>query len=331
MPAERTYLVTGGLGFLGSALARRLVAEGHRVRVFDNAVRGSRERLRDLEDRLEIVDGDIRDAKAVTAAAEGVDSVCHLAFINGTEFFYSQPELVLDVGVKGITHVLDACRIHRIGELLLMSSSEVYQTPPAIPTGETVPLTIPDPLNPRYSYAAGKIISEVMALNYGRTGFERVLIVRPHNVYGPDMGWEHVIPQFILRMRELSRLPERPVRFPVEGDGRQTRAFVYVDDFIDGLLCVLERGAHLGTYHIGTGDEVPIERVAKLVGSRFGCEVEIVPMPSRPGSVSRRCPDISKVAALGYRPHCALEDGIAQTVTWYDAHADEQPLAGLRR
>ena len=84
---------------------------------------------------------------------------------------------------------------------MLASSSEVYQTPPQIPTDEDAPLAVPDALNPRYSYGAGKLISEVMAINFGRKFFERVLIFRPHNVYGPDMGFEHVIPQFALRFQ----------------------------------------------------------------------------------------------------------------------------------
>ena len=97
-------------------------------------------------------------------------------------------------------NVIDACRKQKVGRLMLASSSEVYQTPPHIPTDETAPLTVPDVLNPRYSYGAGKLISEVMAINFGRKFFERVLIFRPHNVYGPDMGFEHVIPQFALRL-----------------------------------------------------------------------------------------------------------------------------------
>ena len=128
----------------------------------------------------------------VEKATQGMDEVHHLAFVNGTEFFYSQPDLVLDVGVRGMVNVIDACRKHGIGTLVLASSSEVYQTPPKVPTDETAPLAIPDPLNPRYSYGGGKLISELMAINYGRKYFNRVLIFRPHNVYGPDMGWEHV-------------------------------------------------------------------------------------------------------------------------------------------
>ena len=138
-------------------------------------------------------------------AARGVDSILHLAYVNGTEFFYSKPALVLDVGVRGMINVLDACRRHGIRELVLASSSEVYQTPPSIPTPENVPLSVPDPLNPRYSYGGGKIICELMAINYGRQDFDRVLIFRPHNVYGPDMGWEHVLPQFALRLETAVR------------------------------------------------------------------------------------------------------------------------------
>src|SRR5947209_6746922 len=102
----RSYLVTGGTGFLGNALVRRLVEAGHRVRVFDNNSRGRADRLSGLDGRFEYVEGDIRNVDAVRAAVRGVDSVCHLAFINGTEFFYSRPDLVLDVAVKGMTNVL---------------------------------------------------------------------------------------------------------------------------------------------------------------------------------------------------------------------------------
>ena len=118
---------------------KRLVGEGHRVRVLDDNSRGRAARLAGLEGRFEYVEGDIRDPAAVERACEGVDVVCHLAFVNGTEFFYTKPELVLDVAVKGMINVLDACIRHRVvPELMLMSSSEVYQAPPVVPTDETV-------------------------------------------------------------------------------------------------------------------------------------------------------------------------------------------------
>lgn len=313
------YLVTGGLGFLGAALTRALLARGHTVRVLDNGSRGSAEKLGDVSARVEIVPGDIRDAADVRNAVCGVDAVCHLAFINGTEFFYSKPAVVLEVGVKGIMNVLDACLAENVRELILASSSEVYQTPPRIPTAEDVPLSVPDPFNPRYSYGGGKIISELLAINYGREHFDRLLIFRPHNVYGPAMGWEHVIPQFVTRMMRLARETRRgaEVRFPIEGDGNQTRAFVYVDDFTDGLVTMIERGEHMNVYHIGSQDERSIADVAYGVARALDLRIELLPGAEAAGGTLRRCPDIRKLAALGYAPRVPFEEGLRRTVAWY--------------
>jgi UDP-glucose 4-epimerase len=324
----KTYLVTGGTGFIGSALVRRLVREGHRVRVLDDNSRGAARKLGDAAAAIDLLTGDVRDPQAVKQAIQGADCVCHLAYINGTEFFYSKPELVLEVAVKGMINVLDACKEHGVRELVLASSSEVYQDPPRIPTSEDVPLSIPDPTNPRYSYAAGKIISEIMALNYGRTRFNRVLIFRPHNVYGPEMGWEHVIPQFLLRMQTLPPDGCDKVRFAVQGTGEQTRSFVFIDDLIDALMVVIRRGTHLGIYNIGTQEEVTIAELACMVGALYGKRVEIVPGPPAPGAAVRRCPDISKTAALGYRPRFSLRDGLAITAKWYRENSQLAPAAG---
>ena len=313
----RRFLVTGGTGFIGSALASALTREGAFVRVLDNDSRGSAVRLGGLAGRIEIVEGDIRDAAAVRQATRGVDAVCHLAYINGTATFYSRPELVLDVAVRGMINVIDACMQESVGDLILASSSEVYQTADRIPTDESVPLVVPDPLNPRYSYGGGKIISELMAINHGRRHFERTVIFRPHNVYGPDMGNEHVIPQFARRMQRLALEQTGPIRFPVQGTGRETRAFVFIDDLIKGVLRIIESGEHLGIYHVGTEDEITIAELASKVGAFFGREVIIEPSDLQPGSTPRRCPDIGKLRALGYEPRITIDDGLARTLAWY--------------
>jgi nucleoside-diphosphate-sugar epimerase len=326
----KTYLVTGGSGFIGAALVRRLVHRGDRVRVLDNLSRGHQRRLADVADDVEFIEADIRAAEAVSQATRGVDCVCHAAFVNGTQFFYSMPQLVLDVGIRGMLNVLDACLEHEVPELFLASSSEVYQTPPRIPTDETAPFSIPDPVNPRYSYAAGKITSEMLAINYARTHFERMVIFRPHNVYGPDMGWEHVIPQFILRMHRLCRETTGPVRFDVLGTGRETRAFVYIDDFTDGLEILLNRGRHREIYNIGTDDEVTVAELARRTASYFGREIELIPGPSAEGSTARRCPDVAKLTALGYSPKIPLAQGLSLTANWYVNHADLAPPETVR-
>jgi nucleoside-diphosphate-sugar epimerase len=191
-----------------------------------------------------------------------------------------------------------------------------------VPTDESAPLCIPDPLNPRYSYAGGKLISELIALNYGRARMERVVIFRPHNVFGPDMGWEHVIPQFIVRMkRDLAQAEAGSVRFPIQGTGKQTRAFVYIDDFIDGLMLVLEKAEHLGIYHIGTMEEVTIEALAAMIGEYFRARVIVMPTEPAFGGTRRRCPDIHKLTALGYLPRWPLRQGLEVTARWYDEHS----------
>jgi dTDP-glucose 4,6-dehydratase/UDP-glucose 4-epimerase len=325
----RRILVTGGTGFIGSAVVRALVRQGHRVRTLDNDSRGSAGRLEDLAGDVELISGDIRDPAAVDAAVRGVEAVCHLAAVNGTRHFYERPELVLDVAIRGMLNVLDACRRHGAGDLMVFSSSEAYQTPAIVPTPEDVPLVVPDVLNPRYSYGGGKLASELLAINFGRTGFSRVAIVRPHNVFGPDMGREHVIPELSLKAAELRRAATGPLRLPIQGSGRESRAFLFVDDFVDGFLRVFERGAHLGIYHIGSDRETTIAELARDIGAVFSRQVEVVPGRLAPGGTLRRCPDISRLRALGFEPRTPWAQALAATVHWYD-HDHQRRQAALQ-
>ena len=323
---QHRCLVTGGAGFLGASLVKKLLKKGYLVRVLDNESRGRKSRLSNDLNNIELVIGDIRDPKVVEQAAEGCQSIVHMAFVNGTEFFYSKPELVLEVGVKGMINVLDACRSQQIGDLILISSSEVCQEPPTLPPPEDVPLIIPDIHNPRYSYGGGKIISELLALNYGRKDFERIVIIRPHNVFGPDMGWEHVIPQFILRAHDsIQEQPNGPINFPIQGKGTETRSFVYIDDFTEGLALAIEKGKHQEIYHVGTEEELTIAKVAKKIVTAFGREINLEPGPLTQGSAARRCPDISKIKKLGYQPKYNFEEALGPSIEWYTKHAKERP------
>lgn len=322
----RKYLVTGGTGFIGAALVLRLLSQGSTVRVLDDQSRGHPRRLSKALNQVELVSADVRDAAAVTKAAEGMDAIIHLAAVNGTEFFYSKPELVLDVALRGTLAVVDACRANGIGNLVIASSSEVYQVPPMVPTPETVPISIPDISNPRYSYGGGKIAAELIGLNYGRTGFERVTIFRPHNVYGPDMGWEHVLPQLALRVAEIDeKTPPGPIELPIQGEGDHTRAFIHIDDFTDGLMQVIDKGRHLEIYHIGNPEERSIKDVAHLVAGCFGRQAILKPTPIPPGGTPRRSPDIAKLAALGFTPKINLADGLPSLVEWYRENRGLRP------
>jgi len=317
------YLVTGGMGSLGAPIVHALLQSGAEVRVLDDQSRGSPRRLTDVRSDIEVVDGDVRDATVVQQATQGVESVIHLAYVNGTSHFYTRPEVVLEVAVKGMMNLLDACAAAGVGELVLASSSEVYQVAPRIPTDESAPLSIPDPLNPRYSYGGGKIISELLAINYGRKLFDRVLIFRPHNVYGPDMGQDHVIPQIALRLIEKSRLIARgPIELQIQGTGKETRSFVYIDDLVAGVLAILQQGQHLNIYHVGNDQAVAIADLAGMIADCLQREIRVLPGPAPEGSPHDRCPDISKLRSLGFSPRVALSDGLERTVRWYLEHAE---------
>jgi nucleoside-diphosphate-sugar epimerase len=326
----KKFLVTGGTGFLGGALVHRLVKAGHFVRVLDNDARGSFERLADIRTKIEFVKADIRDAEAVAKACKGIDVVAHLAFINGTEYFYSHPELVMDVGIRGMLNVLDGCKEHHVKEFILASSSEVYQMAATIPTDETVALTVPDAKNPRYSYGGTKLITELMAFNYGKKLFDRVCVFRPHNVYGPQMGFEHVIPQFILRIKNLeSETSERPLPFAIQGSGKETRSFIYIDDFTDGLMQVCKEGKNGEIYHIGTMNEISVGDLAHAVAKAMNIHIRLMPGELLMGSTPRRCPDTKKLQGLGFSPKTSLADGLATTVEWYVKNVESKPKKAL--
>lgn len=316
----KRYLVTGGNGFIGEAIVRALVSAEYEVIVFDNNSRGYLNRFSDISNRLTFIKGDIRDEEQLNAAAHGATCLIHLAYINGTKTFYEHPELVLDVAIKGIINVIEVCKRRNIREIFLASSSEVYQTPKIIPTPESVELVVPDVLNPRYSYGGGKLLCELVIANYGRTLFDRAIIFRPHNIYGPNMGYGHVIPELTKRaINFISTMNDKnPGRFTLLGDGTQTRSFCYIEDFTRGFMTLLRHGKHLEIYNIGTTDEVSIKTVANKIFEILGAQSVLYASTTGPkGETLRRCPDISKITNLGYTPIVNFDAGLQATVGWY--------------
>ena len=225
---------------------------------------------------------------------------------------------MLKVGAIGTLNVLDWFVESKSKKLLFSSSSETYAGTKKIlggkfpiPTPEKVPLSIDDPSNPRWSYGAGKLLGEVALHSYAHKYKIDFSIVRYHNVYGPRMGFEHVIPQFIGRILG----EENPFR--IYG-GKETRAFCYVDDAVAATRLVMEKNSANGeTVNIGRGEEIKITSLAKKLFSISGFNPKIKIMPSPQGSVSRRCPDISKLKSYGFSPKVGLDEGLEMTFNWY--------------
>ncbi len=312
------YFITGGSGFLGASLVRRLVEEGNKVKIFDNLIRGNLKKLTGIENKIEICQGDVREKKKLLKESRGYEVFVHLAAINGTKFFYSKPQEVLDVSIRGILNAVDVAKENNIKKFIFSSSSEVYQTPKIIPTKENAELTVPDVFNPRYSYGGGKIISELVCLNYYKDFFEKMLIFRPHNVFGPDMGFEHVIPEFILKANEI--IKNKKKKFTLKGNGRQQRSFIYINDFTNALIKVIKKGKDKNIYHIGNSKEISVMKLAKVILKLMKIDVEVNTSSAPAGETIRRCPDNSKIKKLGYKQLYSLEDGLRETISWYKSN-----------
>jgi nucleoside-diphosphate-sugar epimerase len=277
------------------------------VKIFDNNFRGSSSKIVNIKQKVKFIKGDVRNIKSLNKAMKGTDAVIHLAYINGTKYFYTKPVLTLDIAVKGIINVIDLCIKNRIKELYLASSSEVYQTPDRIPTDESEPLRIPDIFNPRYSYGGGKILTELMGIHYGKKYFKKLVIFRPHNVYGPDEGGEHVIPDFINKFKLLKK---KKKKFEIQGSGNEIRSFIYIEDFLSAFNLILDRGKHLNIYNIGTSEKIRIKDLAYKMAKLYNNKINIKKVTLRKGSTKYRIPDIKKIKKLGFSPQYNLNKGL---------------------
>jgi len=311
---KKTFLVTGGTGFIGSNICRYLLNKNYAVKIYDNNSRGNFNKIKGIKKKIKFYKGDIRNKELLNKALKNTDAVIHLAYVNGTKYFYSKPVLILDIAVKGILNVIESCVKHNVKELYLASSSEVYQTPDKIPTDENETLKIPNIFNPRFSYGGGKILSELMGVHYGKKYFKKLVIFRPHNVYGPNMGNEHVIPEFINRMKKITKKKQN---FIIKGSGNESRSFMYIDDFVNAFGLLIDKAKHLNVYNIGDSREIKINYLARQIAKIVKKKIKIIKSKIQEGSTKKRCPNINKIKKLGFKSQTKLEDGLNKTVKWY--------------
>tara|TARA_B100001123_G_C15303794_1_gene1021901 strand:+ start:555 stop:1505 length:951 start_codon:yes stop_codon:yes gene_type:complete len=310
---KKHYLVTGGGGFIGSNIVKMLIKKGNKVSVFDNFQRGKSSKLDGMLKKINLFKGDIRNKKTLYKSFKNVDSVIHLAYVNGTKFFYDKPDEIIDIAVRGMLNVIDASIDNKVKEFILFSSSEVYSNPSIIPTPETIELKIPDLFNPRYSYGGGKICCELLLRFLCEKNFNRSIIIRPHNVFGSDMGYEHIIPEISKKILSLSSNQ----KLKIQGNGNETRSFIYIDDFLSAFEKVLKKGNHLEIYNIGTNEEIKIIDVVKKILKLFNKKNKISIGKIKKGSPIRRQPEIKKIKSLGFKQKINFDAGLSKTIDWY--------------
>ena len=302
----KNVLITGGTGFIGSHIARSLLTQGYEVTIFDNNFRGKVSRIEDIKNHIKFVDGDVRNQDALVNASRKVDTLVHLAFVNGTQNFYDKAGLVLDVAIDGLKSVVEAINKNSVSHIILASSSEVYQSPSIFPTPEEIGFSIPSLDNPRYSYGLGKIIQEFY-LYHAVEKIENLTIFRPHNIYGNNMGNLHVIPQMFENAVKSERL-NLPVE--IQGDGQQTRSFCFIDDFIQAFNLILLPRKKREVFNIGTKEEITILELMQNILHVLNLELSINFKSLPEGGTLRRIPDISKIESLGFVQNISLTEGL---------------------
>ena len=300
----RRALVTGGAGFIGSALVRLLGERGYATRVFDNLSTGSTANLAGTE--AELVEGDVRDVDALTRAAERCEVVFHLAAGTGVVPSIEDPFADFDLNARGTLSALWAAR--KAGAVrLVFSSSNAPLGAGAYPASEDKPTA---PLSP---YGASKAAGEAYCSAFhGAYGFDAIA-VRFSNAYGQRSAHKsNVIPLFIRRLLADEELV-------VYGDGMQTRDFVFVTDLADGLLRAAETpGVGGEVFQLASGIETSVNDLVEWLGEISGREPSIRREPPRPGEILRNYSLVEKARdRLGYSPGVLLEDGLRLTYEWF--------------
>ncbi len=304
------YLVTGGAGFIGSSIVDELVRRREEVKVLDDLSSGKKKNLEDVLSKIELIEGDIRDPAALKKALKGCDYVIHQAALRSVPKSLEDPLLYDDVNVKGTLSVLVASHENKIKRVVFASSSSVYGDTVKLPQSED---QIPQPISP---YAATKLSGEhylrVFAKSYGL----ETVALRYFNVFGPRQSLESeyavVIPKFITCILK----DEQP---PVDGDGKQSRDFTYVDNVVEAnLAAAVREGVSGEAFNVACGKGYDLLELVRILNEIIGKDIKPKFMPPRAGDVKHTLADVTKMKKLlKIDPKVDLVSGLKKTVEYF--------------
>ena len=306
------YLITGIAGFIGSSLARELLARGEQVRGVDNLATGNRKNLAEISDRIDFREADILDLDAMHNACAGADFVLHQAAIP------SVPKSVLDplgsnrANIDGTVNVLVAARDAKVKRVVYAASSSAYGDTPTLPKHEGMK---PDPISP---YAVAKLASEHYMVSFYRCYGLETVSLRYFNIFGPRQDpsspYSGVLAKFITQMLR----GEQPT---INGDGEQSRDFTFIDNAVEANLLACKAPAQKAAgevFNVATARRVTLNETFKALQSLTSYTGPAKHGPERGGDIKHSLADISKAeAGLGYKPKVNFEEGLRRTVEWY--------------
>jgi len=304
------YLVTGGAGFIGSHITEELVKRGHEVRVVDNFLTGKRENIASFLDKIELIEGDIRDFEVCKRASEGMDFVLHQAALPSVPRSIKDPLLTNEINIKGTLNLLLASREVEVKRVVFASSSSVYGDDPQLPKKEG---SEGSPLSP---YAVSKRVGEMYCQVFSRILGLSTVCLRYFNIFGPRQDplsqYAAVIPNFITRMLK----EEKPVIF---GDGEQSRDFTYVSNVVEANILASEAQDVSGEiFNIAYGERTTVNSLAARINEILMEEINPSYDEPRPGDVKHSFADISKARKmLKYEPIVPFDEGLKESIGWF--------------
>src|SRR3990167_7533176 len=306
-------LVTGGAGFIGSNLVKKLLMQRDEVFVLDNFLSGYKQNLTNLVD-ARLVEGDIRNSDLLDKLMTNVEIIYHLAASVGNKRSIDNPFLDADINVRGTLCLLEAARKHRVKKIIVSSSAGIF--------GElkTLPIREEHPIEPRTPYASSKLYAEKIALSYADLYGIEAVCLRYFNVYGPHQRLDpygNVIPIFVFKM-----LNNQPLT--VFGDGEQTRDFVHVYDVVQANIKAAQKPGLIGAFNIASGTQITLNQLIDELISISGIQPIIQYQTPRPGDVRHSLADITAAKnAFSYSPRVSLSKGLKEYVAWVKSEIKE--------